>query len=400
MGREHSPLNLIKENILRLPAPLTVIATEQQLTGLRAAKGSAWIADAKLLEADLDQNVDYSGISEEGIVVVQVDPSVPASMGRIEHIKGRHPDVSIVVALDNADLKLVRTLIREGVADVVSLPLDPEELLQTVVAILEVASKSSGSTDLAPMIATARSLGGTGATTMVTSLASELARRPECVRGICIIDLDIQYGAVADVLGLSPRRTLADLMDAEERLDGAFLQTVAAKHESGIFIIAAPQDIVPLEAIDTRKLQSVIATARREFDYVLLDMPSNWTTWSLSIMLEADSILMMVEQSLSSLRQARRRLDLFKRAGVDMRLVSIVVNRLEKRLFGSISLADVAEALNQDVLCGLRLEGKSISDAQAQGMLVDQVKPKSNYVTDIAKLAEIVAVRLSVEKKS
>jgi pilus assembly protein CpaE len=147
-------------------------------------------------------------------------------------------------------------------------------------------------------------------------------------------------------------------------------------------------------------LQSVIATARREFDYVLLDMPSNWTTWSLSIMLEADSILMMVEQSLSSLRQARRRLDLFKRAGVDMRLVSIVVNRLEKRLFGSISLADVAEALNQDVLCGLRLEGKSISDAQAQGMLVDQVKPKSNYVTDIAKLAEIVAVRLSVEKKS
>lgn len=398
MGREHSPLDLIKENILRLPAPLTVIATEQQLTCLRTSKGSAWIADAKLLEVDLDQNIQYGDLDDRGIVVVQVDPRVPASMARIEHIKSRHPELSIVVALDNADLKLVRTLIREGVADVVSLPLDSEELLQTAVAILEVASKSLGHSDLAPMIVTARSLGGTGATTLVTSLASQLARRPACVRGVCIIDLDIQFGAVADVLGLSPRRTLADLLEAEERLDGAFLQTVAAKHESGIFVIAAPKDIVPLEAIDTQKLQSVISVARREFDYVLLDMPSNWSTWSLSIMLEADSILMIVEQSLSSLRQARRRLDLFKSVGVDMRLVSIVVNRLEKRLFGSISLADVAETLNQDVLCGLRLEGQSIADAQAQGLLVDQLKPKSNYVADVAKLAEIVASRLSAEK--
>jgi pilus assembly protein CpaE len=398
MGKEQSPLSLIKENILRLPAPLTVIATAQQLTDMRAFKGSGWIADARLIEADLDQNVDNSSIGEEGIVLVQVDPSVPASMARIENIKGRYPNLSIVAALDNADIKLVRTLIREGVADVVSLPLDPEEILQTVVGILELVSKSSGSTNLAPIIVTARSLGGTGATTMVTSLASQLARRPECVRGVCIIDLDIQSGAVADVLGLSPRRTLADLLDAEERLDGAFLRTVVAKHESGIFIIAAPQDIVPLEGIDTQKLQSVIATARREFDYVLLDMPSNWTTWSLSIILEADIILMMVEQSLSSLRQARRRLDLFKTLGADMRLVSIVVNRLEKRLFGSISLADVAEALNQDVLCGLRLEGQSIVDAQAQGLLFGQMKPKSNYVADIAKLAEIVAVRLSAEK--
>lgn len=400
MGREHSPLDLTKENILRLPAPLTVIATEQQLTNLRTSKGSAWIADARLIETELDQSVGYNDIGGEGVIIVQVDPSVPASMARIEHIKSRHPDLYIVVALDTADIRLVRTLIREGVADVVSLPLDPEELLQTVVAILEVASKSSGSTDLAPMIVTARSLGGTGATTLVTNLASQLARRPDCVRGVCIIDLDIQFGAVADVLGLSPRRTLADLLDAEERLDGAFLRTVSAQHESGIYVIAAPQDIVPLESIDTQKLQSVLAIAQREFDYVVLDMPSNWSSWSLAIMLEADSILMMAEQSLSSLRQARRRLDLFKSVGVDMRLVSVIVNRIEKRLFGSISLAEVADALNQDVLCGLRLEGQLIADAQAQGLLVDQIKPKSNYVADITKLAEIIASRLSAEKMS
>jgi pilus assembly protein CpaE len=95
------------------------------------------------------------------------------------------------------------------------------------------------------------------------------------------------------------------------------------------------------------------------------------------------------------LRQARRRLDLFKSVGVDPRIVSIVVNRVEKRLFGTISLSDVADTLNHEVLIGLRHEGQAIPDAQAQGVLLDQIKPKANYVADIKRLTELLHSRLA-----
>jgi pilus assembly protein CpaE len=395
MGRQEHNIDITKDSFLPLPSSLTIVATESQLENLRSFEDGAWITGASLVPMPLDAELNEEALKGTQILVLQVDPNVPASMRRIQWLRERRPDISQIVALDSTDIKLVRTLVRQGVSDVVALPLDPEELLQAAVAILEVQARSSGSTQLAPMIATARALGASGSTTMVTHLARQLALEPECTRGVCIIDLDIQFGAVSEMLGMAPRRTLSDLLEAEERLDGSFLRTAAGQHETGIWVIAAPLEIVPLEAIDTTKLQSILALARQEFDYVLLDMPSDWSSWSLSIMLDADSILMVAEQSLSSLRQARRRLDLFKSVGVDPRIVSIVVNRVEKRLFGTISLSDVADTLNHEVLIGLRHEGQAIPDAQAQGVLLDQIKPKANYVADIKRLTELLHSRLA-----
>ncbi len=397
MGNEHIKSDIGKDKFLPLPASITIVATEGQLGQLKSFEDGAWFEGVSLIPLPIDAKLTEQMLIGTQILVLQVDPAIPESMRRIEWARERRPDIPQIVALDSTDIKLVRTLVREGVSDVIALPLDPEELLQAAVAILEVNARQSGSAGLAPMVAITRSLGGTGATTMVTHIAHQLVKQSDGHDRVCIIDLDVQYGAVADMLGVTPRRTLTDLLDADDRLDGSFLRTVASDHDSGISVIPAPTEIVPLESINTTKLQAIIKVARQEFDYVLLDMPSNWSSWSLSVMLDADSILMLVEQSLSSLRQAKRRLQLLKDVGVDTRVVSIVVNRMEKRLFGSISLSDVAQALSHEVLCGLRDEGQAIADAQTQGKLLGQIKPKSAYVSDIAELTEMLRARLSVE---
>src|SRR5690606_293282 len=137
-------------------------------------------------------------------------------MRRIERVRTLRPELPQIVALASADLSLVRTLVREGVADVVSLPLQPEELLQAAVAVLEVRSAQDDSRiELAPVVAITRSLGGTGATTLATHLAADFARQGSRV---CLFDLDIQFGRVAEVLGLQPRRSLTDLLDAGVRI--------------------------------------------------------------------------------------------------------------------------------------------------------------------------------------
>src|SRR5690606_21256221 len=94
-------------------------------------------------------------------------------------------------------------------------------------------------------------------------------------------------------------------------------------------------------------------------------------------------------------RQAKRRLDLFRNVGIDSRIVSVVVNRIERRLFGTISLADVAHALGQEVLVGLHVDAQNIGIAQDQGLLVSEVRAKSPYAADVAKLADMLAPRLT-----
>lgn len=395
MGQD-TPLALGKDIRLGFPAPLTVIAASEQIDALRAAKGAPWIADANLIPLELDQEITDAHLLGAGIVVLHVDPDVSSSMKRIEKVRALRPHLPQIVALDSADLRLVRTLIRQGVADVVGLPLAPEELLQVAIAVMEVeAANDDSRTGLAPLIAVARAQSGGGATTLATHLAAAFADPHQPEPTVCIFDLDIQFGRVAEMLGLSPRRNLTDVLEGGVRIDEAFLASVAVTHSSGVAVVAVPQEIVPLESVDTEQLRRVLEIARRKYDYVFIDIPANLTNWNLSVLADASSIVLVVEQNLASLRQARRRLDLFRNVGIDSRIVSVVVNRLEKRLFGTISLSDVAHALGHEVLQGLHLDSQNIGIAQDQGLLVSEVRRKSPYAADVAKLAGILSHRLT-----
>ena len=396
MGRQDSPLELGRESVLHFPVRLKIVAAPGQLEQLRDAAGTEWFEGIDVAPLELNQALSESMLQDAEILVVHVDLGVPDSMQRIEWIRTRRPDLPLVVALADADIGLVRTLVRQGVADVVTLPLNPEELLQASLAIGEVRRDTPRpKAALAPLVAVVRSLGGSGATTLLTHLARQIAENGKPNARVCVIDLDVQFGRVAEVLGLNPPRNVSDLLEAGSRIDAALLRSVAVQHDSGVSVIAAPREIVPLEAIDGEEIRRIVEVARREYDFVLLDTPSNWSNWSLALLLGADSILMVVEQSLASLRQARRRLDLFEHVGIKPGATTIVVNRLEKRLFGSISLSDVSETLGREVLCGLRADPQNLPVAQDQGLLVGQVRPKSAYAADIAGLAEQLEARLA-----
>ena len=396
MGRQGNSQDLIKERQLRLGAPLTVLAAAEQISSLRASDSAQLLQEARLVALELQEEITAEHLADAGILVVQIDPDVSASMRRIERVRSLRPELPQIVALERADLGLVRTLLKEGVADVVALPLVPEDLLQAAITVLEARAPREASTvRTAPLVAVTRALGGSGATTLVTHLATAFAAEHQ---GVCLFDLDVQFGRVAEVLGLQPRRTLTDILDAGARIDPALMHSVAVQHSSGLSVIAAPEDILPLESVETAQLHKAIEIARREYEFVFADMPSNLTNWSLSVLAEADSILMVVEQTIASLRQAKRRLDLFRSVGIESRVVSVVVNRVERRLFGSISTTDVEEALGRKVLQGLHVDGQNIAVAQDQGMLVNQVRGRSAYGADIGKLAS--ALRQSLQQGS
>lgn len=393
MGRDNTIPGYRKGSALQLTAPLTVIASNTYIDELRNSLGSSWIADARFVPIGPDASISVDVLEAGGLVLFEVDPASQASMDRIRNIRRMRPNMPQIVAMRDVDMRLVRTLIREGVADVVDLPFNSEEILQTVLAVLETHSAPVGTeVSLAPLIAVTKPIGGAGATTIASHLAAELAEGSG--QSVCLFDLDIQVGRICEVFGVSPRHTLTDLLEAGSRLDSSMLDTVAERHESGVDLIAAPNEIIPIEALKSEDLMRVIDLARAEYDYIVLDMPACLTNWSLTILSKTDSVLMLVEQSLSSLRQARRRLDLFRNLGLDHRLVSIVVNRVEKKLFRSIGIADVEEALGRPVAGKIARDTQTLEAAQDRGVLARQVRRKSPFIVDMAALADTITSRI------
>jgi pilus assembly protein CpaE len=378
-----------KELDLRSCADVLVVVSARYVASLSGSLATSSFPGLTVEEAEPWEDISDAKIRSASLAVVEVDPGDPRSLQRLVRLHRANPATPFIAAVPDLSVSLVRTLVREGVADVISLPFASDELLDAALDAL--ASRSAAQVEnvkLAPMIAVTRSIGGSGATSIATHLAAELARQSGTQREAAVADLDLQFGCVADMLGAHGRGTIADLLDTGKLLDDELIHSVARRTEDGVAVISAPDEIVPLESIETDQLLRVLEGLRRNYSHVVLDLPANWTSWTLSAAAAADVVVLVVELTVQSLRQAKRRLDLFQSVGIPKENIAVVVNRFEKRLFRTIGLDDVAETLRHPVAASIPLDEPLVNSAQDQGRLVTGLHRKSRFGKGITELAE------------
>ena len=331
-----------------------------------------------------DAEVSADALDNACILVLEIAPELPASLERLSAIRQLHPKLPVIAAVRDANLTLVRTLLKQGVRDVVSLPLPHAELVEILREIsVQLDVQQAAEVKQGQLITVMKSIGGVGATTVATHLASELAMQ-STGRGVCVIDLDLQFGDAASYLGLSNQLSIADLLVAGSRIDGDLLRSVVSTTPQGLNVIAAPADMMPIEAVSADQILRLIDLARTEYDYVVLDLPTNWTNWTLSLVARSTAIFLIIELSVASLRQAKRQLQLLVNQGISGDHISIVANRVEKKLFRSIDLDSAAQALGHPVELSIHNDYPLVRAAHDQGVLIQEIRSKSKIVGDIA----------------
>lgn len=389
MGNLDNLYVLSEAQQVAFPDGVFIAASPEALAPLQhGGEGSGPALPATLVPLTLEDAIPEEIIRRAMIVVIEADPASRRSMQRIGELRAARPFLPLIVALRDSNISLVRSLVRQGVNDVVALPFDLDQLGD---ALLDAAAgaEDPGKTDTAPapLYAVLGSTGGCGASTVATHLAAEFAARDG---GCCLLDLDVQFGTAGSYLGVAGASSIADLLKAQSRLDGDLLKSVLVEHSRGLHVVAAPHAIMPLEDVDSDQLLRVLGVARQNFGSVVIDLPSDFTNWSLSTLSSSSIIVLVVELSIASLRQAKRRLDLLADIGIGRRHIRVVVNRAEKRLFKPINLGDVETALGMPALASIASEPALLASAHDQGMLAHDIERKNKLSADVAKLAELL----------
>jgi pilus assembly protein CpaE len=373
-GAEGNPAELINARVAGFPISLSIVPVTD------------WIDPEQLAFA--------------AAAVVEVDPQTPASLKRFEKLAAISKTPLIAAAYD-PPLAFVRTLVRAGAHDVVPLPIDVADLETSLLPVADeirrhnqVAKSANGK-----LVAVIKSVGGVGATAILTQLAIRAAENERTYgREVCLIDLDLQFGNAAFQLGLRPALTIFDLIDAGDRLDSELFRATTTEHPSGLKIVAAPNSMMPLDAVTSEQLIDVLEIAKQEFGTVFVDLPANWTNWSLSLIAQADLVLLVSELSITGLHRARRQLDLMREqdlANVDLRLV---VNRFEKGLLRTVKPGDVQKALGRDIAYTIVNEPAVMHPAIERGVPIAEIKRKSAVGKDIEMLEAGIAGILGRER--
>jgi len=199
----------------------------------------------------------------------------------------------------------------------------------------------------------------------------------------------LQAGAIAEFLGVPGSGTIADLLAAESRLDEELLRAMARKTDDHLAVFASPDEIQPLEAVDTDHLLQLLTLIRQNYSALVVDVPTDWTNWAVSVLSASDLILMVVEPNVKSLRQAKRRLDLLAQIGVEHGRVVLAINRAKRRLFKAIDTSDVAETLHREVIGTVGLEGQELSSAQRRACWLHPPQPQEQVLGRCRGLADI-----------
>ncbi len=218
-----------------------------------------------------------------------------------------------------------------GVTDVLVLP----QLVENVhFAIRKVCHQSSRRLEQAgvegKIVTVFSPKGGTGKTAIATNLGAALAH--EGGKKALLLDLDLQFGDAAIMLGLEPDRTIFDLVVAPGELDSDKLAGYAIRHSSGLDILPAPLRPEDAELVTESKVGRLLEVARYSYEIIVVDTSPFFHGPMLSTLDRTDLLLLVASLDIPTLKNVRLGLQTLDLLSFPRERVQIVLNRANEKV--------------------------------------------------------------------
>ena len=133
--------------------------------------------------------------------------------------------------------------------------------------------------------------GGAGKTTIATNVAYGMAKYLN--KKVLLIDLDLQFGGIAFMLGLKVKRTIVDLTGSDALRSFDDVKTCVIQHKSGFDLLPAPLKPEQSESVDSTHLRKIISYCKNQYDYIIIDTHSLLQDMSINA-LDMSNIIMLV----------------------------------------------------------------------------------------------------------
>jgi pilus assembly protein CpaE len=289
-----------------------------------SSNGMDGVAKARSLEPDL----------------IITDVMMPDINGyEVTRILRREPQFAatpILVLTAQAGLQDKLKSFESGADDHLTKPFEAAELLMRATALLRRAEASRSIRQEAVVRESARLIavhslrGGTGASTLAVNLGLGLAslwKKPAV-----LLDLTMTAGQVAMMLNMPLKRTWTDIARySADELDMDVLMSIIGTHESGLSFIAAPTFPSEAETLRGDTLGAALRLMKNQFEYIVADLPHDFSEPALQALDAADVILMVATPDMSSIRAVAAAMDTYEKLGYKKEKIKLVLNAIFPR---------------------------------------------------------------------
>jgi len=314
-------------------AVIVVGSRDQRLEDLLRQSGPvssiSWTADFSALTGPQARQPNVL------VVDLRRTPQLPSALATL---KGQHPSTKVLLIATSLDPALILHGMRAGVNEVVAEPLVQNEIDAAMTRLLGHHAHAPAG----PVVAFIGAKGGVGTTTTAVNVATALGKL-SAARAI-LIDLHLAYGDAAVFLGADARFSVLDAIENFHRLDAAFLKSLVASTSSGLDLLASAERPAK-DAVDIRRITSVIELAASQYGFTVIDVPRG-DHQVLDNLDQVTSLVVIANQELATVRNAGRMAGAL-RARYPKAKVTTVINRIDRR--AEIGHRDIERAVGSTI---------------------------------------------------
>ncbi len=344
-------------------------------------------------------------------VAVAVDAEDEADLSRISEVirTAKAKEIRVVLIADQVSPVALHQLLRLGADDFVPYPLPEGALHEAIERVRQPAAAAPAAPAIPELAETVHSptfkpkgdrdavllpvhglAGGVGASTFAVNLAWELANVDKAnPPRVCLIDLDLQFGAVSTYLDLPRREAVFEILQDTENTDvETFLQAMLTFNDR-LHVFTAPADMLPLDMVTPDDVARLLDMAMANFDFVIVDMPKTIVAWTETVLARAHVYFALMELDLRSAQNVLRLTRALKAEALPFERLRFVLNRGPKftDLTAKSRVKRMAESLDVTIEVQLPDGGAQVTQSNDHGLPLSETAAKNPLRKEIGKLA-------------
>lgn len=300
------------------------------------------------------------------------------------------PGTLVIAAGLINDVRLYRELLASGIQDYLLKPLNVDQVREALAQAHAAYTMPRGDIIEHHHIpfAVVGIRGGTGASSVATSLAWWLSENAK--RSTALLDLDLHFGTGALTLDLEPGRGLVDAIDNPSRIDGLFIERAMVKANERLAILSAEAPInapILTDGGAFYQLQDEFAGA---FDCSVLDLPRNMLIMHPQLMARVEATVLVTDLTLAAARDSIRIIAWMKTHAPQTKIY-VIANRAQPNAL-EISRKDFEQSIERPINMVLPFDARIAAQAAKIGKPLVEVAKGSKFGTLISQAcAEILA---------
>lgn len=347
------------------------------------------------------EGFEVVGEAEDGLKAVelsaQLQPDVvlmDINMPGIDGIEAtarltEEQPVSVVIISVQGEQEYLRKAMKAGARDYLVKPFTYDELVQAIRSAAEQRTVRVGARPAAPPKASGKVItvfstkGGVGKTTIAANLAAGLALGGK--RKVAAVDLDLEFGTLATMMGVRPQGSLVDLCRVDGPITPDLVQRVlASQSQSGVGVLAGPPMPHLASEVDgdgrsdpnRNYVGEVLDALRESHDFVVVDTAPSFREANLTALDRSDLVLLLTLPEIAVLESTAKGLDvMLERLEYPKEKVQLVLNRSDS--VAGLTHAEIAASLGQPLYHLIPSDGQALVAAANVGIPLVLKRAKS-----------------------